>query len=706
MPAGLAQWHGEIGAFYNNTLAFSKISTFYLLLSLPYGSIFCGLDLIKLLFLIISLILNGIMFFYFKKCRNNNLKIGVYLFTTIYLLIISNLLEYLWVASRIISLSGDIEINPGPKANALNRCFSICHWNLNSISAHMFTKVSLLSAYISVHKFDIICLSETYLNSEIPSDDGNLEIPGYNLVREDHPSNSKRGGVCVYYKNSLPFRVINVKYLQESISFELRIGGKYCRFSCLYRSPSQTQDDLEAFLKNFELTLDKIHENNPFMTIVLGDVNAKSNNWCKSDITSLEGSKVDTIANSYGLNQLIQEPTHILNSSSSCIDLIFTSQPNLVMESGIHSSLHSNCHHQIVFAKFNLSIFYPPPYERTVWYYERANTELIRRAIDQFDWVRALSNVNVDEKVYFFTKTLLNIIQNFIPHETITCDDRDPPWINKEIKKLMLEKNLAFKSYCYSNKSMFFFEKFKAFQYQLNMSIEELKEKYYTKLSSRLADLLTSPKTYWSILKTFLNNKKIPCIPPLFHENKFITDFKEKAELFNHFFVNQCSLLSNNSVLPTNLPQLTSKCLDSIHFSSRDIVKIISRLDPNKAHSHDMLSIRMIKLCGNSICKPLLIIFKDCLSEGKFPSNVVPVHKKGNKQSLENYRSISLLPICSKIFERLIYNEMFTFFIENNLISPNQSGFRPGVSCVNQLLAITHEIHKSFDEGFEVEGFS
>ena len=97
----------------------------------------------------------------------------------------------------------------------------------------MFTKVSLLSAYISVHKFDIICLSETYLNSEIPSDDQNLEIPGHNLVREDHPSNSKRGGACVYYKRSLPFRVINVKYLQESISFELRIGGKNCRFSWL-----------------------------------------------------------------------------------------------------------------------------------------------------------------------------------------------------------------------------------------------------------------------------------------------------------------------------------------------------------------------------------------------------------------------------------------------------------------------------------------
>ena len=156
------------------------------------------------------------------------------------------------------------------------------------------------------------------------------------------------------------------------------------------------------------------------------------------------------------------------------------------------------------------------------------------------------------------------------------------------------------------------------------------------------------------------------------------------GELFNHFFVNQCSLLGSNSVLPTNLPQLTTKCLDSIHFSSSDITKIISRLDPNKAPGHVMLSIRMIKLCGNSICKPLSIIFKDCLSDGKFPhewkkANVVPVHKKGNKQSLENYRPISLLPICGTIFERLLYNEMFTFFTENDLISSNQLGFRPDI---------------------------
>ena len=120
----------------------------------------------------------------------------------------------------------------------------------------------------------------------------------------------------------------------------------------------------------------------------------------------------------------------------------------------------------------------------------------------------------------------------------------------------------------------------------------------------------------------------------------------------------------------------------------------------------------MIKLCRNSICKPQIsIIFNDCINKGKPPhewkkTNVVPVHEKGNKQGLKNNRPISLLPICSKIFERLIYNKMFTFFTESNLIPPNQSGFRPRDSCVKQLLAITHKIYKLFDEGLKVEGFS
>ena len=117
----------------------------------------------------------------------------------------------------------------------------------------------------------------------------------------------------------------------------------------------------------------------------------------------------------------------------------------------------------------------------------------------------------------------------------------------------------------------------------------------------------------------------------------------------------------------------------------------------------------MLKICGDSINKTLEIIFKQALLTGVFPSdwkkgNIVPVHKKIVKQNIKNYTPDSLLPIYGKIFEKLFFNKMFTFFFSNNLISPNQSGFKPGDSCINQFLSITHEICKSFDDGLEVKG--
>ena len=121
-------------------------------------------------------------------------------------------------------------------------------------------------------------------------------------------------------------------------------------------------------MKNFELNLDEINKKNSFLTVALRDFNAKSQTWFKNDKTSYEGSKLDILACSHRLHQLINEPTHLLDSSSSCIDLIFTFHPNLVMESGVQPSLHPNRRRQLVFTKFNLSIYYPPPYERTAWY--------------------------------------------------------------------------------------------------------------------------------------------------------------------------------------------------------------------------------------------------------------------------------------------------------------------------------------------------
>ena len=109
--------------------------------------------------------------------------------------------------------------------------------------------------------------------------------------------------------------------------------------------------------------------------------------------------------------------------------------------------------------------------------------------------------------------------------------------------------------------------------------------------------------------------------------------------------------------------------------------------------------------------KPLKLIFENCLRTILFPdhwkkANVVPIHKKGDKQLIENYRPVSLLPICGKVFERLIFNSLFNYFIKNNLLSPHQSSFIPDDSCVQQLISITHEIYNDFDcnPSLEVRG--
>ena len=120
-------------------------------------------------------------------------------------------------------------------------------------------------------------------------------------------------------------------------------------------------------------------------------------------------------------------------------------------------------------------------------------------------------------------------------------------------------------------------------------------------------------------LENSVKRKKNPCIPPIFHGDKFIVDFQEKKEIFNSFFADQCSPISNGRVLPSELPLRADSSLSSCHFIKDDILQIINNLDPNKAHGHDEISIRMLKICGDSICRLLNIIFKTCLRTGIFP---------------------------------------------------------------------------------------
>ena len=154
-------------------------------------------------------------------------------------------LETSFAFKLLLILCRDVEVNLGPSQWT---SLSFCHWNLNSISAHDFVKVSQLEAYNAIHKFDIIGLSETFLNSSLQNNDDSLVLNEFKLVRSENPSDLKRGGVCIYFKESLSIKLLNITNLHECLVCELFLNGRRSYIVSLYRSPSQSSDECDHFI--------------------------------------------------------------------------------------------------------------------------------------------------------------------------------------------------------------------------------------------------------------------------------------------------------------------------------------------------------------------------------------------------------------------------------------------------------------------------
>ena len=391
------------------------------------------------------------------------------------------------------------------------------------------------------------------MDSSYPYDDPRLHLTGYSLLRADHPMNIKRGGVCIYYIEHLPLiSKPKLTPLDECLVCELKVGNKTCFITAFYRSPSQSLEEFEIFKNGWVNTILNINNSNPFITIYLGDFNARNTLWWSGDIINSEGLELNELSSNYNLHQLINTPTHILPNSESCIDLLFTSQPNLVSESGVHASLFPRCHHQIIYAKVNLKIYYPPPYDRLVWDYSKAELTNIRKSFSQINWYNALKDLNVNDQVEYLSSCILNVFSNFVPNKTITCRDKEPPWMTEEVKKNCHMKAKIYERYVKNGRSDADKDEMARVTNLSSDTITKAKEKYFYFLSNKLNDPQTGTKYYWSILKKFLQKNKIPLIPPILWNGTFITNVCEKVTLFNTFFADQCTPINNSSTLPPN----------------------------------------------------------------------------------------------------------------------------------------------------------
>ena len=428
----------------------------------------------------------------------------------------------------------------------------------------------------------LLLFSETMLDQTVKDDQIYVEGFSKEIYRSDHPSNTKTGGVCLYFREGLPIkRRTDLELLPEIIITEIRIALRKVFIGTMYRSPSQNSEQFEAFIDSLQRTVNKMKAESQHCIIFTGDLNCRSSMWWTEDIEQPEGTALDELLETNGLYQLIEERTNIRNEGCSCIDLIITDQPNMFVDYGVHPSLDEHCQHQIIHGKLNVSLPAPPPYKRTVWDYSKADVQMIIESINKINWTAFFDGLNPTEMVETFTKALSEIFSEYIPIKVVKFDDRDPPWMKRELKTAIKRKHRMYSKFVRRGRKQEDWDCVKNVQNLTSKMIANAKNDYYLGLGRKLSNNVSGAKSFWSLFNKLLSKKTVSNIPPLIENGLLITNVEAKANIFNEFFVAQCREVETGSTIPTFIPQFPSPLLN-INICREKVLRIIHSLDTKR----------------------------------------------------------------------------------------------------------------------------
>jgi len=579
----------------------------------------------------------------------------------------------------LLLCSGDVHPNPGPN----NTDLKIIHINVCSLR----DKVHLISA--EYHNYDVICITETWLNSDILSN--NLHIPGFHLpIRKDRPT--RGGGVAIYVKQNIYY-----KHLQdlditelEAIWVEIVIKKQKWLIGTLYRADLSNRywDLIE---ESFSNACDK-----NIKTVILGDFNA--------NIYNMRQPKIEHLMNMFNLDQVISEPTRLTSSTATLIDLIFVSCPNLVSKFGVLSSSCSD--HCPVFATLKTNNkTKSPAYKRVIYDYSNMNTDGMIEAVYYANWNEIFDEQDFESLCTNFVEKLKNIFDEFVPHKEIVIRPNDRPWMNGLIRKLMRERNRKHKIAKRKNRPLDW-QQFRTIRNRVISEIRKAKRNYDEKLDHKINNECNT-KCWWRLVKQYFKkgNNKSSKFPPLEINGEIIDDETSIANALNDYFVEQASV-NNPDKHVENLP-LSDEVISSIHLNEKEICDILLSVDVSKAKGPDNISNRLLKVVAKPLSKQLARLFNLSVNLATFPAiwklaNVVPIFKKGNIHDCANYRPVALTSSLSKVLEKCIFKHVYNFFRDHNVISNLQSGFKPGDSTVYQLADLYNSISAALDERKEV----
>ena len=612
-----------------------------------------------------------------------------------------NVFDLLVFLGFLLYQSGDIEKNPGPQSDIteetsasfvfppLHGNFSLVHYNVQSL----YNKVDILQPELS--SFDLISLTETWLNDSILNTElsfNNFQMP----FRRDRIGDS-HGGIAVYVKEDIPCkRRLDLELANiECLWLELNIRNRKLLVGTFYRPPNSSP----IVLSNIENSIGLAVDSGIADIVISGDFNFNV-------INPSSANKILDICKQYNLHQLIKEPTHFTEYSSSLIDLILVSNLQSVELSGVGEPFLSQDirYHCPVFSIFRLKKAVQNTFKRDIWTYDQGDYESLRKRISEFDW-NSIHNDDVNIYAKTFSDKLLEMTKECVPNRTVTVRPHDLPWMNGNIRKLMRKRNRLYKKYK-TNKTGERFEAYKKVRNEVINLLRKSKQDYIDSLANKLKGPNLSSSDYWKTLKSFINSSNSTAIPPLLHDDTYYSDNVAKANFLNDFFVEQTVIDENNASLPAPIfPE--DACLNTVSVTPEEVKSVLQTLKLGKSSGPDNINNRILKELAIPLSKPLSDLFNCSLINRQCPdvwkeANVSPLYKKDDPSLVSNYRPISLLNTIGKVMEKIIHKHIFNFFNENNVISCLQSGFVSGDSTVNQLVDIYNTFCKALDEGKEV----
>lgn len=551
------------------------------------------------------------------------------------------------------------------------------HQNIASILAKQeLLELTLKDLQETNNTPDVICLSETFLRS---GHENYLKIHGYELA-DTFCREKQRGGTCILTKRDIIYNKLNIlkKHAMQKL-FEvcgIEIVHMKLIIICLYRTPSS---DPIYFLEKLTKVIEEIYKNKPkFKVVLTGDLN----------INTLKAGKVSNYFKDLCLNFNLKIHINVPTRKEACIDHILSNIEDATSSVlPLYLSDHETA--QLLSIPVRNKRIAPKSYFIFAKDYSPENVNKFKECLKNISWSEVYDEVDFNSAFNKFHERLLLFYNLNFPQIRFKANNttNKQKWITKGLKRSCKTKRFLRYQY-YKNKTIVNKNRYLSYSKILKRCLQLSKRNTNIKF---LKNSKNKCRATWSIIKNEISNKTPDDgIEKLKFNNTILTNPTDIATAFNSYFIESTNVSTSSDI---NFKFNINSNLNSLYLipmTENEVIKEIMALNNTNSEGYDGISTRIIKMCSNELIAVLTYLINFSFSTGTFPESlkmsvVKPLFKKGEKDNIENYRPITLIPILSKVFEKCMYKRLLDYCNKFNIINVHQFGFQKRKST---LLAI------------------